>query len=231
MFLPAQGWPLLRAGGEPPWVVDRLPVMGDLTTFARVELMPAKREPPESSMGLEPAQVRVPLRLVPSSKPWRRVLATWIAPNELALFRRLAYALPNATIARTEIAITRAGVLLRSSAGIEGVPIGTFFAEIHPRLYVPAGHEVSPAVAPEALARALSLSPSDVLFIGVDSSVLAVEDSSFGPLQAALLETPLWESSATEAIGNALHEERIDLKVTSIGLLPAQGVILPPAGA
>ncbi|HEV3192441.1 MAG TPA: hypothetical protein VGY54_18145 [Polyangiaceae bacterium] len=226
----ASGMVLFRGGGEPPWIVDRLPVMGDLTTFARVELLPEKREPPESSMGLEPAPVRVPLRLVPSSEPWRRVLATWIAPNELALFRRLAYALPNSTIARTEIAITRAGALLRSSAGIEGVPIGTFFAEIHPRLYVPAGYEVSPAVAPEVLARALALSPSDVIFIGVDSSVLAVGEGSFAPLQAALLAAPLWESSATEAIGNALHEERIDLKVTSTGLLPAQGVPLPPTG-
>ena len=194
--------------------------MGDLTTFVRVELLPERREPPESSLGIEPTRVRVPLRLVPSSKPWRRVVATWIAPNEFALFRRLAYALPNSTIERTEIAITRAGAVLRSSAGIEGVPIGTFFAEIHPRLHVPAGHEVSPAVAPEALARALAFSPTDVIFIGVDSSVLAVEESSFAPLQAALLATPLWESSATEAIGNALHEERIDLKVTSIGLLP-----------
>src|SRR5260370_29488855 len=37
---------LLRAGGEPPWVVDPLPVRGDLPTFTRVALTPPHPEPP-----------------------------------------------------------------------------------------------------------------------------------------------------------------------------------------
>ena len=43
----------------------------------------------------------MPLRVMPSTAPWRNVTATWIEPAQLPLLRRLAYALPHQTIART----------------------------------------------------------------------------------------------------------------------------------
>ena len=120
--------------------------------------------------------------------------------------------------------MTSRGAFLRSSAGIEAIPLGTFFVEVHPNLYVPAGHEVTPAVAPEVLARALGVPASQVIFLGTDARALAVEEAAFAPLEAALLDAPRWDPVEAEAIDRGLEEATLDLKVTPIGMMPLRGV-------
>jgi hypothetical protein len=226
----AGGLVLLRGRGDEPWVVDRLPPMGALSAFARVELRPDDR--PEgaavASRTASPELVRVPLRVVPSGAPWRNVTATWIPPEQVPLLRRLAYALPHATIAQARIAITPRGAFVRSTAGIEAIPIGTFYVEVHPRLFVPAGHDVTPAVAPEVLARSLGAPGTHVLFVGTDARAVAVEESAFVPLETALLEAPAWEPVIADVIEGALEEAPVDLRAVPIGMLPTRGVDAPP---
>jgi hypothetical protein len=226
LFNPA-GLVLLRGRGGEPWVIERLPPMGEIANLGRIEMRGAAEESAPARPLPDPAPIRVRLRLVASSQPWRRVTATWISLAELPLLRRLAYALARATIARTEIAVTPRGALLRSSAGIDGIPIGTFFVEIHPRLYVPAGHDVVPAVSPDVLARALDVSDSRVVFIGTDSRALAIDPTAFGPLELSLLEAPAWEKAIGDAIANTLDEGPIELRVTPLGMRPAGGMGSP----
>ena len=57
---------------------------------------------------------------------------------------------------------------------------------------------------------------------------MAVDESAFAPLEAALLEAPAWEPAIVAAIEQALEEPLVDLKITSIGLVPLRGVE-PPA--
>ena len=235
----AAGLVLIRGRGDEPWIVDHLPPMGALTAFARVELRAEGAEASVAHASSQPDLVAVPLRVSPSSAPWKNVTATWIEPAQVPMLRRLAYALPHATIAQARIARTSRGAFIRSDAGIEAIPLGTFFVEVHPGLYVPAGHEVTPAVAPDVLARALgasarndpSRSPSAALFLGTDTHAVAVDESAFVPLETALLEAPAWEPAVAEAIERALEEAPIDLKVTSIGLMPLRGVDPPKTEA
>jgi hypothetical protein len=218
------GLVLVRGRGEEPWVLERLPAMGDLRAFARVELRGAEQK--ESSVARaigSPDAVRVPLRIMPATAPWKNVTATWIPPDKLPLLRRLAYALPHQTIARARIAITARGVFLRSSEGIEAIPLGVFFLEIHPGLFVPAGYEVSPAIAPDVLYRALGAPAGQVIFIGTDAKAMAVEETAFVPLETMLLEAPSWEPLVAHAIESALGEEAPDLKLSSLGLFPLGG--------
>src|SRR6185369_7927274 len=147
-----------------------------------------------------PDPVRVPLRVVPSPAPWRNVTATWIQPEQLSLLRRIAYALPHQTILRTQVALTEKGAFLRSSHGIEAVPLGTFFVEIHPNLYIPAGYDVTPAVAPEVLYRALGSPQGQVVFLTADGRAIAVDASAFVPLETSLLEAKPWEAAVAESI-------------------------------
>jgi hypothetical protein len=224
----AAGLVLLRGRGREPWIIERVPPMGALTAFARVEMRVDAPEAAVARATREADIVRVPLRVAPSSGPWRNVTASWVAPEQLPLFRRLAYALPRGAIAQARVAITPRGAFLRSSAGIEAMPLGTFFVEMHPNLYLPAGHEVTPAVAPEVLARALGAPPGQVLFIGVDARAVAVEEQAFAPLEAALLEAPPWDPIVADAIDASLEEARLDLAVTSIGMMPLRGVEPPP---
>jgi hypothetical protein len=223
----AAGLVLVRAGGHEPWTLERLPPMGALTAFARVELRTVGPEASAASATSQPGAVRVPLRMAPSTTPWRKVTATWIEPAQIPLLRRLAYALPHATIAQARMAMTDRGAFVRSSAGIEAIPLGTFFVEVHPNLFVPAGHEVTPAVAPDVLSRALAAPDGQVLFLGTDARAVAVAEVAFAPMEAALLEAPPWEPLVAEAIDRLLEEGTLDLKVTPIGMLPLRGVDAP----
>jgi hypothetical protein len=202
--------------------------MGTLAAFARVELRAGGPDLATARAVRQADVVRVPLRVAPSTRPLRSVTATWIEPAQVPLLRRLAYALPHVTLAQARVAMTARGAFLRVKAGIESIPLGTFFVEVHPNLYLPAGHEVVPAIAPDVLARALGAPASKVLFVGTDARAVGIEESAFVPLETALLEAPPWEPVTAEAIEAALEEPPIDLKVTSVGLMPLRGVEAGP---
>lgn len=227
VFDPA-GLVLVRGRGDDPWALPKTPQMGDLRAFARVELR--SESAPEASVATStgtPEAVRIPLRIVPSAAPFRNVTASWIAAAQLPLLRRLAYALPHATIARTRVAVTPRGAYLRSPSGIDAVPLGTFFAEVHPDLFIPAGYDVSPAVAPEVLHRALRVGSGQVVFIDEKAQAYALDDASFSPLETMLLEATPWEPVVAEAITRALAEVPIELKLEPLGLRPLADVAGP----
>jgi hypothetical protein len=222
------GLVLLRGRGDEPWSLERLPQMGDLRAFARVELRPDEARALAVATGTtKPEAVRVPLRVLPSTAPWKNVTATWIPTDKLPLLRRMAYALPHQTIARTTLAVTPRGAFLRSPAGIEAIPLGTFFVEIHPNLFVPAGYDVTPAVAPEILHRALGAPAGQVIFITTDARAVSVDDGSFVPLETALLEAQPWEPLVADAIELALREAPVDLRLASLGAFPLRGAEAP----
>jgi hypothetical protein len=227
LFDPA-GLVLLRGRADEPWTIDRLPPMGALTSLSRIELRHNGAVAAPASSTALPGALHVPLRVVACEAPWRNVTAAWIPLAQLPLLRRLAYALPHSTVAQIRIALTAHGAFVRCPGGVEGIPLGTFFAEIHPRLYVLAGHEVVPAVTPEVLSDAFRLPGSQVLFVAQDARAVAVEESAFAPLEAALLEAPAWEPAIVAAIEQVLEEPLVDLKTTSIGLVPLRGVEPPP---
>jgi hypothetical protein len=223
------GLVLLRGGGAEPWSLPRIPPLGDLRAFARVELRSETTTLESVATGASaPPEVRVPLRVTPCPSPWRAVTATRIDAEHLPLFRRLAYALPRSTIARTTIAITDAGVFLRAPGGIEAIPLGTFFLEVHPGLFVPAGYEITPAVAPDVLHRALGSPEGQVLFLTAGGRTIGVSESAFAPLETALLEAPAWDPAVARAIERTLEEATIELQPGPLGAFPFSGVEPPP---
>ena len=205
--------------------------MGAITAFARVEMRTTGAEASVARAGQQPDVVRVPLRMSPSSAPWKKVTATWIEPAQIPLLRRLAYALPHGTVrAGARVAMTsKESVPPGERLGIEGIPLGTFFVEESTRssCTCPRDTSVTPAVAPDVLARALAAPTTQVLFLGTDARAMAVEEDAFVPLETALLEAPPWEPAVTEAIETVLEEATLDLKVTAIGMLPLRGVEPP----
>ena len=198
--------------------------MGALASLCRVELRDAGPEAARASGTWGPEPLKVALRVVPSSARKGHLRATFIARRQLPLLRRLSYALPHATLTQVRVAVTADGAFLTSPAGIEAVPLGVFYAEIHPRLYLLAGHDVEPAVAPEALAHALDVPASHVLFVGQGARAVAIAESAFVSLESALLEAPPWEPAVADAIAVALDEAPVELKTTPIGMMPLRGV-------
>jgi len=220
----AGGLVLLRGRGDEPWTLPRLPAMGDVRAFARVELRgDSERAASVVTAVRDPDAVRVPLRLAPASAQWRNVTATWIAPGDLRLLRRLAYALPLPTLRDTRIALTDRGAFLTCPHGIEAVPIGTFFVEVHAGLFTPAGLEVVPRVSPEVLHRALGGSPDRALFVSHTGATLAVPSDAFVALETAVLEAKPWDAATVTVIESALSEAPLELELGPVGLFPLAG--------
>jgi hypothetical protein len=226
VFDPA-GLVLIRGRGDDPLVLEKTPQMGDLRAFARVELREADTEAKAQGTG-RPELVRVPLRVMPSAAPWKNVTAAWLKPEETPLLRRIAYVLPRQTVTRTSIAVTTRGAFIRCPTGIEAIPLGTFFVELHAGLFVPAGYEVTPAVSPDVLFQALGSPAGQVLFITPDARAVAVAEEAFVPLETSLLEAKPWEPIVAEAIEKALDEKPLDLRLEPLGLFPLGQADAPP---
>ena len=177
---------------------------------------------------IEPEGVRLALRMVPTTDPWRGVTAAWVRPEELQLLRRMAYLLGAETLRRATIAFTQHGAFLRLASGVEAIPVGEFFREVHPGLFLPAGYDALPAVSPEVLERSIGAPQGLVLFIGRDARVLGIEAAHFVPLETALLEAQAWALLPAGAIEPALATEVPRLVLESPGFRPMRDVEAAP---
>lgn len=226
------GLVLLRGRGEDPWLLERMPTLGDLRAFTRVTLRDVPDGSPLASVVARtaaPDVVRVPLRVLPSLGAWRRVTGTWIRTEDLPLLRRVAYALPRAVMAATTIAHTDVGAFLRADTGIESIPLGTFFCEVHPSLFVAAGYDVVPQVAPEVLVRALDIPAGTLVFMDAEGRARGVPADAFGPLETTLVEAAGFTPVPTETVTRVLTLEPIELVIESAGALPLRGAKPAPA--
>lgn len=224
------GLVLFRGGGRSVLEVPRLPALGSVSAFARVELRPEAAAVRAGAAAQGPSSVSIALRLLPSSEPWRSVTASFVRPEELPLLRHIAYALGPETLRRTRVAITREGVFLRRDTGIEGIPVGELFREIRPGLYLTAGYDAVPAVAPDVIHRALGSPTGHVIFIGREGRAVGVIEEAFVPLEAALLEAQAWAplSTLSEGLTVALATELPEVILSGPGVRPLRDV---PAAA
>jgi hypothetical protein len=104
-----------------------------------------------SGTGAAPPTLRVPLRLAVSQGVWKNVIATVIPLEQAPWLARLLYAIPSRLLSELRIAQADNAIYLLSPSGIEGLPLGIFFCETAPRVYIPAGSAILPSVAPELL--------------------------------------------------------------------------------
>lgn len=224
---------VLFRGTADPLEIERLPAFGDVAAFARMELRKDAQAARAPSDAVRPEAVALSLRLLPSAEPWRSVTAAWIRAEEMPLLRQVAYALGPDTLRKTRIAFTAAGAFLRHPTGIEGIPVGEFFREIHPGLHIPAGYDAVPAVAPAVLYRALGAPAGQVLFIGRDGRAIGVPQDAFVPLETALLEAQEWTPIAAQSAGltAALATDLPEVFLDPVGLRPLRDVPSSPPPA
>jgi len=223
------GLVLFRGGGRDVLELPRLPALGDVAAFARVELRRevARARPPETAPRAE--AVSIALRLMPSTEPWRSVTASWIRPEEMPLLRQVAYALGPETLRKTRIALTTEGAFLRQPNGIEGIPVGEFFREVRPGLHIPAGYDAVPSVAPDVLFRALGAPSGQVIFLARDGRAVGVPGDAFVPLETALLEAQAWAplTALSEGLTAALATELPEVFLGGAGIRPLRDVPSP----
>lgn len=229
---PREGLVLFRGHGE-PLELARLPALGGVSGFARMELhseLGPAAGGRELALALEtgvPDAVRVALRMVPTTDPWRNVTATWLSPADLPLLRRIAYLLGPETLRRATVAFTAEGAFVRHPTGIEAIPVGQFCREIHPNLYIPAGYDPLPAVAPSVLYESIGATAGQVLFIGREGRIVGLDATAFVSLEAALLEAQAWAPLAASELEAAFAIQIPIVELASPGLLPMGDVTAP----
>lgn len=139
--------------------------------------------PKAASLGLS-----LPLRLDVSTEPRRQVVSTVVPQEQREWLARLLYALPPRALADLRMAITKSAIYLLDPAGIEGVPLGTFYSEVGPRIYVPAGLTLVPAVASSVLEElVVDRGDGHVYFVPGEASPRVIPDGAFGPVSRRAL--------------------------------------------
>lgn len=216
------GLTLFRASGA-PLVLDALPQMASVASLAQVKLVDGVTQ---ATAGGPASALAVPLRLLPSLSPPRDVRALWIEPSELPLLRRLAYALGSASLRRARIAVSREGALVLFDDASALLPLGRPLRALTPRLFVPAGYDVVPAVSASTLSDALALPAGAVVMLRPGATALAVREDAFASLETAILDAPKWAPLATLSLDASLAEPlpAPSLAVEDPGLLPLRDV-------
>lgn len=143
----------------------------------------------------------LPLRLDTSLSPVRKVRATVIRGAERAWLSRMLYALPPRALASLRIALAADAIYLLDPAGIEGVPIGRFYAEVADRVFVPAGMTLVPSVSESVLSELVADSDGGYVFFepGAKRPRL-VPAVSFGPVSRLVLKDIEFEGVAAEKL-------------------------------
>ncbi|MEM9071658.1 MAG: hypothetical protein AAGE52_24330, partial [Myxococcota bacterium] len=181
---------LFRGDGEvlvvhplPPFAPVRSLVRTNVDLEEDISTRPSEGTSAERRLGMS-----LPLRLAMSNDPWRAVTATVVPMAQREWLSRLLYALPPNTLAALRIAVGEDRFYLVDSSGIEGVPLGTFYSEVAPRIYVPAGLTLVPAVSPTVLQELVRDRGDGYVFFDADQpEPRVVTAGAFGPVSRKVL--------------------------------------------
>jgi len=199
---------LFRGDGE-VLVVHPLPPFAPVRSLVRTNVAVEEDHSVSAKRGQgqdRALTLALPLRIAHSTDPWRAVTATVVPIAQREWLARLLYALPPNTLAALRIAVGEERFYLLDAKGIEGVPLGTFCSEVAPRIYVPSGSTIVPAVSPNVLQELVRERADAYVFFEAapDGTALprAVPASAFGPVSRKALReiaaTPVSASRPAE---------------------------------
>jgi hypothetical protein len=225
-------------GQRPPMIIERLPTLGPVAGLVTPQLADATR--PVVATAAAPTS-SLPLHLAPSAHAPTHVTASLVDATHAPLLRRLAYALPTSVLASAELARIRLGaggperIVLRVPLGAEALPLGTFFSERAPGLFVLAGHDLVPSCPPAQLARAAGADEKTHVFVdrepGDDAATMraiAVPASAYVPLGEALISPESWGALPTAEVveleRSELDQRLGEVSMQPLGVLPMRGV-------
>ena len=215
---PEKGLTLIRGGGAEPIVVDKLPTLGPVSAFAQVSM--AHKATAQRGKPRQTDSVAVALRLAPDTSPWQRITAAFVSNQELGLLRQLAYRLGPTTLQSTRLAFTPEGAFIRRDQGVESIPLGELFRQVHPNIFVTAGYTPIPAVSAEVLHRAFGSPRDELVFLHRDGSRAGIRKAAFTSLEDALLDAQSWTGTTHENVTPVLQQGVAQVTLQGPGFRP-----------
>jgi len=132
---------------------------------------------------LSPEKLEVQLKLVPTVAAPRRVTATLVPWARADWLKRLVFALPPTLLSSYRAAAVEEGVFVVGEQGIDGLPIGDFFQEAAPSIFIPIGYEFLPRVSSAILSEHVGgVAGRYVVFPLGAQRPMVLEHSAFEPL-------------------------------------------------
>jgi hypothetical protein len=214
-----EGLVLFRGHGERALSIDRLPVLASVRSLAKVEFQQDQRLV-AGALAPKASLLELRLRLVPAVHVRSTVVCVLVPPAQYSVLRHLMYVLDSHTLATSRVAFTELGAFVMNETGIEAVPLGTSFRRVHASVLVPAGMDVLPAVDGEVIFSALGAPRDQYLFLRADEPAVAVAESAFIPLQAALLSPEAWAAPETWVFESLSEEQLPILWLEPLGVRP-----------
>ncbi len=132
---------------------------------------------PGRSRDAEPS-VAIPLKLTPRAHSNQRRVATIISFEQRSLFARVLYLMPQKALESMRVVISDEQFFVLDESGIEGVPLGQFYSELAPQIYVPVGYSLAPAIEPSLLQELVPGSQDGHIFFQPEDHDLAHDDSA-----------------------------------------------------
>lgn len=187
---------LFRAGGDGAVVLPQRPPFVDVQAITSLSSVGAE---PSINVRVKPVEgtFALPLRLVASAAPPRRVAAVVIPANEQSTLGRILAVMPPAALARLTCAFTEQAIYLYGSESAPVIPLGVLYEEIGEGVFVPLGSALSPPIPPEVLRQLSRADARTRLFVtGGRYPITAIPESAFVPATRILVsEVPVFEDT------------------------------------
>jgi hypothetical protein len=178
---------LFRSGGDGPVTLPQRPPFVDVQTVTSlIATTPTTLENARTSGVV--STFSLPLKLVPSGSPPRRVAAALIPLGEQDTLGRMLSVLPPAMLNRLQVAFTENTIYLYGPEAASAVPLGTLYEDLGENVLIPLGWGLSPPIPADVL-RLLSRAPSDSRLFVTHATIpiVAIPNSAFVSATRVLL--------------------------------------------
>ncbi len=187
---------LFRAAGDGAIVLPQRPPFVDVQT---VTAFSTGDDQAATQVRVRPVETTfaLPLTLVASSAPPRRVSAAIVPLTEQATLGRILSIMPPAALARLTAAFSENSIYLFGPEGVSSIPLGTLYEDAGSGVFVPLGRAVSPPVPPDVLRQLARIEAGMRLFVtGGRYPIVAVPENAFVPATRLLVaDVPVFEDA------------------------------------
>lgn len=178
-------------------IIKPIPDFANIRNLSSLSIQLDEERHLDGRGGVSQTQIHVPLRLIPTSDPWRRVRAVSIPWDRAEWLQRLVYALPPRLLQDTRIHLSDERIVVLGEEGVESIPLGTLLCAVGESIFVAAGYGFLPQVSPELLAELVGLKAGELCFFepGLNQPYV-LKSSEFQPLGKGAVATMLTSRTA-----------------------------------
>lgn len=189
---------LFRAGGEGAIALPQRPPLVDVLTVTSLTATGEAAVQRANTQAVQ-ASFALPLSLVSSGSPPRRVAASIVDKREQDKLGRLLSILPPSVVGKLSVAFTEHAIYLYGPDALGSIPLGTLYEDVGDNIFVPLGYTLSPPLPRDILRQVAHAEHGTRLFVtgAKPYPITSVLESSFESATRLLVdELPVFEDAA-----------------------------------